>query len=129
MLSFNCPKCQGTDIVMRGKRYNKSGVKQLYFCNECSSTMVEPDGFERMRFSKDVIARAIHMYNDGFSLFKTQYHLYQHDNVKVTRRTISQWAKKYSNFLKSSTLPSKTKTKRKTAFRRKIRKGKRQRPL
>jgi len=115
MVSFDCPKCRGSDIVKRGKRYNKSGVKQLYRCNECNSTFVEPNGFERMRFRKEDIVRAIHMYNDGMSLFKTQYHLYQHDNVKVTRWTISQWNKKYSSFLKSPAPKSKAKTQRKAA--------------
>lgn len=109
MLSFECPNCRGLDIIKRGKRYNKSGVKQLYRCNECRSTFVEPDGFERMRHKKEDIVRAVHMYNDGMSLFKTQYHLYQHDNVKVTRWTISKWNKKYSDFLKSTTFKGKTK--------------------
>ena len=102
MISFGCPNCHGTDIVKRGKRYNKSEAKQLYRCNECRSTFVEPDGFERMRHKKENIVRAIHMHNEGMSLFKTQDHLWQHDSVKVTRKTISDWTKKYSNFLKST---------------------------
>ena len=55
MVSFNCPNCNASDIVMRGKRHNKSGTKQLYRCNECRSTFVEPDGFERMRHKKEEI--------------------------------------------------------------------------
>ena len=103
MLPFDCPNCQGTDIVKRGKRYNKSGTKQLYRCNECRSTFVEPDGFECMRHKKEDVVRAVHMHNEGISLFKTQDHLWQHDGVKVTRKTISDWTKKYSIFLKSTT--------------------------
>ena len=102
MYSFVCPKCQASDIVKRGKRYNKLGVNQLYRCNECRSTFVEPDGFERMRHKKEDVVRAVHMHNDGMSLFKTQYHMWQHDGVSVTRKTISNWTKKYSVFLKSS---------------------------
>ena len=99
---MKCPKCKSKNISRRGFRYNKLGKKQLYLCNDCSRKFVVDDGFKRMRFKKEIIARAIHMHIDGFSLFKTQYHLWQHDGVKVTRRTISQWSKKYSNFLKSS---------------------------
>jgi len=109
MVSFTCPKCNESDIVKRGKRYNQSGIKQLYLCNKCNSTFVKPDSFERMRYKKEDIVRAVHMYNDGFSLFKTKYHLYQHDNVKVTRWTISKWNKKYSFFLKSASFRSKAK--------------------
>ena len=109
MASFRCPHCQASDIVRRGKRYNISGTKQLYFCNKCASTFVEQDGFERMRFKKEKIVRAIHMHEDGMSLSKVQNHLWQHDKVKVTRWTISEWTKKYSLFLKSTSSRVKTK--------------------
>ncbi len=102
MLSFNCPKCDASDVVLRGKRYNKSGIKQLYRCNVCRSTFVEPDGFERMRHKKEDIVRAVHQHNDGLSLFQVQYHLDQHDGVIVTRKTISDWDKKFGLFLKSA---------------------------
>jgi transposase-like protein len=112
MYSFVCPKCKASDIVKRGKRYNKLEQKQLYRCNECRSTFVEPDGFERMRHKKEDVVRAVHMHSDGMSLFKTQYHLYQHDNLKVTRKTISDWTKKFGNFLKSTSSGSRAKAQR-----------------
>jgi len=115
MYSFVCPKCKASDIVKRGKRYNQAGVKQLYRCNACRLTFVEPDGFERMRHKPKDIVRAIHMHNDGMSLFKTKYHLEQHDNLIVTRKTISDWTKKYSSFLKSASSPCKAKAQRKAA--------------
>ena len=97
---MKCPKCKSSDIVKRGKRFNKLSTKQLYLCNKCGRKFVEHDGFERMRHDKKIIARAIHMHIDGFSLYKTQYHLSQHDGVDVTRKTISDWTQKYSHFLK-----------------------------
>ena len=116
MTSFNCPNCKAPDIVKRGKRHNQSGAKQLYRCNDCRSTFVEPDGFERMRHKPEDIVRAIHQYNDGLTLYKVKNHLWQHDAVKVTRKTIGDWTKKYSNFLKSASLVRKSKTKGKTTF-------------
>ena len=109
MISFGCPYCKGTDIGKRGKRYNKSGDKQLYRCSKCRSTFVEPNGFERMRHKKEDIVRAMHMHNEGMSLFKTKDHLWQHDGIEVTRKTISDWTKKYSNFSKSTTSSSRAK--------------------
>src|SRR3989344_5384214 len=86
--------------------------KKKYFCHDCKHWFVPDDGFKRMRHSPEIIARAVHQHVDGFSLFKTKYHLYQHDNVKVTRWTISLWTKKYSVFLKSNKSRSKTKAQR-----------------
>ena len=99
---MKCPKCKSNEVVKRGKRYNKSGAKQRYLCNKCASIFVKKDGFERMRHTKKDIARAIHLHNDGLSLFQIQNHLWQHDAVKVSRETIRTWIKKYSVFLKSS---------------------------
>jgi len=96
-----CLKCKSNDVVKRGKRYNKSGAKQRFLCNKCKSIFIKTDGFERMRYKKKDIARAIHLHNDGLSLFQIQNHLWQHDGVKTSRETIRLWIKKYSLFLKS----------------------------
>ena len=96
-----CLKCKSNDVVKRGKRYNKSGAKQRFLCNKCKSIFIKKDGFERMRHTKKDIARAIHLHNDGLSLFQIQNHLWQHDGVKTSRETIRLWIKKYSLFLKS----------------------------
>ena len=47
--------------------------------------------------SKDIV-RAVSLRNDGLSLLRTQDHIWRHDGVKVTRRTISQWTKKFKFF-------------------------------
>lgn len=98
---MKCPKCKSEDISKRGKRYNKSGTKQLYLCNKCLRKFVEQDGFERMNFDKKHIVRAVHLHNEGLSLFQVKDHLWQHDGIKVSREAIREWCNKYSVFLKS----------------------------
>ena len=102
-MALICPNCKSKHIAKKGFRHNSLGKKQKYQCAKCKLWFVEDDGFKRMRHKPEDIVRAIHMHNDGMSLFKTQNHIWQHDGVKVTRWTISQWHKKYSLFLKSST--------------------------
>ena len=98
---MKCQKCKGKNTIKRGKRYNKSGTKQLYKCNECEFTFMKKDGFEKMRHKKEIITRAIHLHNEGLSLFQVQDHLWQHDGVKISRQGIGYWCRKYSAFLKS----------------------------
>lgn len=98
---MKCLRCKSDNISKRGKRYNKSGEKQLYLCNECHRKFIEPNGFERMRYKKENIVRAIHLHNEGLSLFQVKDHLWQHDGIKVSRETIREWCNKYSVFLKS----------------------------
>lgn len=114
---MECVFCMSDKVIKNGKRKRKVSTKQSYWCMKCKRQFVEPDGFERMRHKPKIIVRAIHMHQDGMSLSKIQNHLWQHDNVKVTRRSISQWEKKYSNFLKSDTRRSKAYDKRKNTYR------------
>jgi len=97
-----CIFCKSKDVVRNGKRRRNVKTKQSYLCLNCERQFVEVDGFERMRHKPEIIARAVHQHEDGMSLSKVQNHLWQHDKVKVTRWTISQWTKKYSIFLKSN---------------------------
>ena len=103
-------------IIKRGFRKNKSGNKQKYRCSKCDNWFVERDGFERMRNKPKIITRAIHMHNDGMSLFDVATHLWQYDKVKVTRMTVSNWVRKYGVFLKSDKGASRAKTQRKTTW-------------
>ncbi|MFH0875227.1 MAG: hypothetical protein V1859_04780 [archaeon] len=105
---MKCINCNGS-VVLRGKRYNKTSVKQLYKCKLCKKTFVEPTGFERMRYPPEIISRAIHQHGDGFSLSKVKNHLFQHDKTKVSRWTIAKWCKKYSLFFERNKLEIRSK--------------------
>jgi len=97
---IKCPNCKSKNVRKRGFRYNNLCKKQKYQCLDCKKWFIESDGFERMRYDPKIIARAIHMHNDGLSLFQVQNHLWQYDGIKVSREAIRQWGKKFSVFLK-----------------------------
>ena len=100
MIHF-CPKCKSKNIWKRGFRYNKLSNKQKYHCKDCDNWFIEDDGFKRMRNKKENIVKAIHLHNDGLSLFQIQNYLWQHEGVKITRQAVGYWCNKYSAFLKS----------------------------
>jgi len=115
-----CVFCKSYSTVKNGLRKRKVRIKQSYLCLSCKKQFVEPDGFERMQYKPEIIARAIHMHNEGLSLFQVQNILWQHDGVKVSRETIRLWCKKFGIFLKSDK-KYRTKTFRVSTLRRKIR--------
>ncbi len=115
-MAVKCSNCKSEKIVKRGWRYNKSGKKQKYLCLNCEHWFVEDDGFKRMRQKPKIIVRAIHMHNDGMSFADVKNHLWQYDNVKVSREAIRKWHHKFSVFLKSNTSSSKAKTQRKATL-------------
>jgi transposase-like protein len=96
-----CIFCKSSSVVKNGIRKRKVRKKQSFLCRSCGKQFIEPDGFERMRYKRENVARAIHMHNDGFSLDQVRNHLLQHDGVRVTRQAIWLWHKKYAIFLKS----------------------------
>ena len=102
MKKVRCTKCKSDNVIKQGFRHNKSGRKQKYLCKICGKHFVPDDGFKRMRFKPKSIVRAIHLHTDGLSLSKVQNHLYQHDNIKVSRWAIAQWVKKYSKSIKKN---------------------------
>lgn len=116
-MDIQCEKCKSKDIAKKGYRVNNSGRKQKYQCCVCKHWFVEDDGFKKMRTDPKIIVRAIHQHEDGFSLSKVQNHLWQHDGIKITRWTISKWKKKYSVFLKSTAVRTKTGYQRKNTLR------------
>lgn len=122
----NCIFCKSSSVVKNGLRKRKVRTKQSFLCLSCKKQFVEPDGFERMRYDPKIIARAVHMHHDGFSLFQVQYHLWQHDGVKVTREAIRLWCKKFGVFLKSDKKTGKSKTQGTATLRRKIRESQRE---
>ena len=99
---LKCFYCKSKDVRKRGYRNNKFSKKQKYQCFNCKKWFVEPDGFERMRHKKKDITRAIHLHNEGLSLFQVKDHLWQHDGVKVSRETVREWCNKYGKFLKKN---------------------------
>ena len=114
---MKCIFCKSENVVENGKRYRKVRVKQSYLCNDCRRQFVEPDGFERLRHKSKHVVRAVKLHDDGLSLSKVQNHLWQHDGVKVTRRTISLWHHKFGVFLKSAKRTSHSSNKGASALR------------
>ncbi len=102
MKDIKCYNCNSKNVRKRGYRYNKTSKKQKYQCYKCKTWFVEDDGFKGMRHNKKIIVKAIHLHNEGLSLFQVQDYLWQHEGVKVTRQAVGYWCNKYSIFLKSN---------------------------
>ena len=113
---LKCINCKSQNVFKRGFRYNKVSKKQKYFCQDCKQWFVEDDGFKRMRHDPKIIVRAIHMHQDGLSLFQVKNHLHQYDNIAISGEAIRLWTKKYSAFLKSDKFTG-AKIKRKATLR------------
>ena len=95
-----CEFCNSTKTVRAGFRYNKSGKKQRYGCNKCKSLFVVDDGFKKMKHKPEIIAEACSCYKRGMSLKDAKEHLEEYRDIRISRKTILMWVRKYSRLLK-----------------------------
>jgi len=97
---MRCPHCKKDDrVVKRGTRKNKYMTKQQYWCNRCKKYFVEHNGFQGMTYPKEIIVKAVHLYEEGLSLSKVRDYIWQHEGFYLYDSTILYWVKKYADLL------------------------------
>jgi transposase-like protein len=91
-----CERCHSGDVILSGKRMNKSGVVSRYFCRTCGFRFTGRDGFQRRRSDPEKIALALDLYFRGMSVRKVREHLGQVYSLKVSAATIYNWIVHFS---------------------------------
>ncbi len=97
-----CPICHSSkQVIKRGKRYNKNGVKQLYYCKKCNRSFCEQTPFYKMKKKANLVATALDLYYRGLSLRQITEHLQSIYKTYVCHGTIYFWLKKYVSIIDS----------------------------
>lgn len=91
-----CARCQSGDVILSGKRMNKSGVVSRYLCRTCGLRFTGRDGFHRRRSDPEKIALALDLYFRGMSVRKVREHLSQVYSLTVSAATIYNWIVHFS---------------------------------
>jgi transposase-like protein len=89
-----CPSCKSEKILKDGTRKNKSGVKQRYKCQDCSSYFVL-DPAKGIKGNARILCLALDMYYKGNSLRDIQDTLYQSFGLKLHHETIRRWNNRF----------------------------------
>ncbi len=89
-----CKGCGSGNVIKKGKRKNKYGVVQKYFCNNCSKYFILKK-LEKKVYSAKVIIQAISYYNLGYSLDESSKLINKKFKVKVSSRAISNWLNEF----------------------------------
>ena len=96
-----CIFCNSSaDIVKAGFRYNGSGKKQRYKCNNCKKRFVPNDGFWKMKHKPEIVVEACSCYKRGMSFKEVSNHFREYDKADICQATVYNWVKKYSKALK-----------------------------
>ena len=100
---MQCPKCNSQSVVRHGYVKRRQGLTRRLLCKECGRKFIKDDGFKQFRHDPKIITAALDLRAKGLSLADVVDHLDQHHRVKVCRKTISDWQKKFGKKLKSFT--------------------------
>ena len=93
---MKCPECNSREIVKRGKRKQKFGSKQLYFCKQCGKRFADKTLKHKIH-SPRVIYHALNYYNLGYTLKESSKLVNRRFKVKTGKSTIHPWINEFKN--------------------------------
>ena len=86
-----CPFCDGRQIIKRGLRKNSYRHLQIYWCRDCGKYFSPLAGVKHVKYPPRLIARALCLYNLGYSEMETARRIAAEHRITVPRRTLSDW--------------------------------------
>jgi transposase-like protein len=91
-----CEKCHSSDVILSGRRMNKSGAVRRFRCKTCGAYFSGKEGFHKRRSDPDMIAKALDLYFRGTSLRQVAEHFAQAYGLPVSDTTVYRWMTHYS---------------------------------
>lgn len=95
-----CPHCKKENqVIKRGKRYNRTGPVQRYYCKRCELRFSGRPAFKHMKHKIETVISSLDLYYRGLSLRQIAEHLQSTYKTKVSHVTIRNWIKKYVSMI------------------------------
>jgi putative transposase len=91
-----CEKCHSSDVILSGRRLNKSGAVRRFRCKTCGAYFSGKEGFHKRRADPDLISKALDLYFRGTSFRQVAEHFAQAYNLPVGATTVYRWVTHYS---------------------------------
>ncbi|MBU0757035.1 MAG: DDE-type integrase/transposase/recombinase [Nanoarchaeota archaeon] len=98
---MKCERCKCGSVVKHGFVRRRVGLTRRYLCKKCGYKFIKNDGFKQYRHDSNAITAALDLRAKGLSLADVVDHLDQHHKVKISRKTILDWQRKFGEKLKS----------------------------
>ena len=87
---IRCDRCGSRNVIKRGKRKTKHGVRQRYECKECGRRFT-PEPIKQKKANTKLIALCMDLYFKGLSLRKIADTIYQFYGIKLHHNTVRRW--------------------------------------
>lgn len=90
----SCKFCGGTDLVRGGTRKTKSGVKQLWLCNDCLRRFSNTHRHGKHK-DPEAVLRGLILYAQGYSFEQVADWLWRKKKLRVSASTLHRWTKEF----------------------------------
>ena len=91
-----CENCHSSDVILSGRRLNKSGAVRRFHCKTCGAYFSGKEGFHKRRADPEMIAKALDLYFRGTSLRQVAEHFAQAYSLPISAMTVYRWVTHYS---------------------------------
>lgn len=94
MNEIRCPNCRGKDVIKKGKRETRFGLRQVFYCKNCKRKFTLRKISDKA-YSPKVIINSINYYNLGHTFEKSAKLVNQRFKVKVTKSSVHRWVEEF----------------------------------
>jgi transposase-like protein len=91
-----CPKCGGEDVIRKGTRKVKLGIRQFYYCKNCGGSFVNRK-LTHKTYNPKIIVNAINSYNLGNTLEEAAKLTNSRFKVNVSKSSVHSWLNEFKN--------------------------------
>ena len=104
-----CPECNSNNLIKRGKRKNKNGIKQIYYCDDCKKRFVlEP--LKYIKGNSKLVCLAMDCFYKGLSLRDIKDQFKQFYDLDISHETIRRWITRFTKVIDNHTKNLKAET-------------------
>lgn len=92
-----CPYCEGKDVIRKGKRKNKYGDVQLYYCHHCNKKFT-PLVIKHHTYPLRVILEALTLHNRLYSMEESANLVSEKYGLSVSRQNVANWRRAFRDY-------------------------------
>lgn len=100
---MNCLKCGSKNVIRKGKRKTRYGVRQRHLCKDCGK-MFTDSVIQHKIYSPRVIFNAINHYNVGCNVREVSKRINKTFKVKTSKSIVHSWIHEFRNLCPISTV-------------------------
>lgn len=100
---MECPKCGSKNVIKKGKRSTRYGVRQRYFCKDCGKMFTDSDMRHRI-YSPHVIFNALNYYNVGYNVREVSKRVNKMFKVRTSKSIVHTWIHEFQDLCPISTV-------------------------